>query len=656
MKTSKRDDSNYGGVDFFRLWGFRDLARFPKNLEKGNEANQNIIDYDLIDCNLQEAKFDKMSLEGFDFSKSDLRGASFRGATLRNIKMHHAITGVSHNHLNRFKKIAYLISFFSGSISSYSIGFFIYLLLKPYVLERSGLGIEEAIALPYLLIFVASAVFSLKKGMRSYFPVFLLVATSVSFLHQIIDPSGARASVSNLSLSCFIGAFAGMLASSQSTYLIKEIIFLVGKPLATEKRISKRANQLAIFGSLISAIAGGNFQNLVNSSIAISSALLSILVVYGGQKLGVKAYEEKDDFRRDLGDTPFEYSIEEDLTSDWTRKHGDQAARNILRDKLVSVISKIEEGVKKSEKTRYLAVRLFFDSVLGALKTDFSGSKLIDTTFAGTNLNGSRFSPALVSLSPKRVAISNSEESYEVDVEDLKVVREAALNPGSTIIETIINIQQATFNREARIGTDVGVFEGNFQEPPSENLLNPNEVNMATGNSVNISSTTSVTNSKFGDSSTNEIGTVNVENIGSGVSSDVVLSLVESLFDHVRSFPSQQRIGAEIELKRLKEELEKPRKEQKSENINYYLKGLISAAAAVLLSVVGASEQIEVISANAVDVAGNAKVIAEEIQRIKGSPTDFKTLSSGDWKVVDTVSVFSDSVGQIAEAYKLSAE
>ena len=386
---------NYRGINFYELWGEEEITK-GKTQIKGE-----VILHDFCGCDLQEANFEGMTLTGFDFSGADLKGANFKRVTLDGIHINNAEIGITVKQHGKLRFYAYGIALISGVISTYSTGYFLYLLFS-FLLVEEFTFFREAVVIPYLLIFIFSAVRCIEKGIGTYFPVFLLATVLASFFYQSVELSPSRAAAAILGLSCFIGAFSGMLAQSQAIYLVKELNFLTGPSIKIRK-----VNFITTTGIIFGAIAGGYFQTLPEVLITVSSALLAGLVAYGGNILGVKAYDEKTRQRQEAGSIPFEYSIEQQLNAEWTKSQAGKIDKGVLIEKILAVIEKLEKERKKRlknriEKEKYSSVRLLFDSVLDNLKTSFLDSTLRDVTFNGTSLNKANFSPALISISPEK--------------------------------------------------------------------------------------------------------------------------------------------------------------------------------------------------------------------------------------------------------------
>lgn len=159
-----------------------------------------------------------------------------------------------------------------------------------------------------------------------------------------------------------------------------------------------------------------------------------------------------------------------------------------------------------------------------------------------------------------------------------------------------------------------------------------------------------------GDGSHSITSTVSGNNIFNSDAAQKVAKIIASLQEVAKMLPKEQKDIVESDLEDLQAELEKSPEEQQPKKIKRYLKGLVTAMAAVLVGMGVASEQIKTISTNAVDIVGSTATILEEVQRIRGNSTEFKALSPSDQQDIETVGVFSDGLGQIVKECKLPAE
>jgi hypothetical protein len=170
---------------------------------------------------------------------------------------------------------------------------------------------------------------------------------------------------------------------------------------------------------------------------------------------------------------------------------------------------------------------------------------------------------------------------------------------------------------------------------------------MSSSNQVNVNSSASFDGASFGDNAKVEAGkTTIIDSFKGGENPEELLSLVESLISRVQVFPPQYKVMSEVNLKHLKEEVQKPHDKRDVKNISCYLNGLVSTAGAVLMSLGIASGEVAKVVANVGDVMGGVRMVTEEVQRIKSNSSEFKALSSSDWEVVETVGVVSKEVGQ----------
>lgn len=425
-------DTEFQGLNLFDHWKRREII-------KGETEVGEPIRFDFEECNFRDSSFEEMKLGGFKFSDSDLRNASFKGTTLKNTEFSRSdlidasfkdsrlekskftdsdlrgadltdakiyrvcfdncIMGISPKDSIVLKRKAYILSILSGVISAYAAGYLLYLVSSSFITSlkdfppQFSFKVGGVLALPYLFVFWASARRSIEKGIGGYFPVFLLATVLVSFLYQAIDPSGVRAASTILGLACFVGAFAGLISMSQTTYLLNELSFLTDSS-SRKDELSLRLIFAAIIGVIFGAVSGGGYANPTQWLLNGFSIVLGSIILYLGYQLGIKAYEEKRRLRQVAGDTNIEDRVEQKLKE---KERKSQRDKFIKTSDIVDLINKVR---KQRERQIYASIRLFFDDELDTLKTNFSGVELTDVTFTNrTSLHKVKFAPALIRLS-----------------------------------------------------------------------------------------------------------------------------------------------------------------------------------------------------------------------------------------------------------------
>ena len=200
----------------------------------------------------------------------------------------------------------------------------------------------------------------------------------------------------------------------------------------------------------------------------------------------------------------------------------------------------------------------------------------------------------------------------------------------------------------------------------SSNASRPQRMTSGTGNIQ--TSNYDLRNAKFGGGFAAEGGVqvggqINISINANAEDAEKVTRLVMSLKELIKVFPDLEKEEAEFDLEILSEELQKEPEQQSEKRIRRYLKSLLAATGSTLVGVVAISEQFaaemaaeQVKTVDKVNIAKNARLLAEEVRRIREDAVHYSMLSEMNRQLMESIDMFAENIGELSHILEASPE